>query len=365
MMSVSIVAGPAARPVIDQARRNHAKRVDVFEPIRDSNPEQIIERIRTIACEGETDHLIIQCEADRPIMAYASLFADPSAALTHVSQLKSVAFAIEAATILDSFLDRKATPVSPCFLAEQLEFVSDIVLDSSVDSTDLQLARTIAASLNPPARLLSLDEDSIAKWCDRRTAAFDFEKAFNDAAWRKLLDGEMFPSCGDDEITAFAYHARRPFHPDRFWALLQNGLPGLFRAKGFFWLATRMEEVGGLNLAGAELQCASAGRWWVARAADVRNSEMPDRTRKEWREPFGDRRQSFAAMALGADQDALQRQLDSCLLTDDEMAGGADSWRSFTDPFPSWSVHAHPHEHDHECHRDHEHASHEHDCCGH
>jgi G3E family GTPase len=365
MLSVLIAAGPAAGPVIDQARRTRAKRIDVFEPIRDSNPKQIIEQLRTIAREGETDHLIIQCEADRPIMAYASLFADPSAALTNVSHLTSVAFAIDAATILDSFLDRKATPVSPCFLAEQLEFVTDIFLDGSVDSPELQLARAIIATLNPRARLLSLDEDSIAKWRDRRTAAFDFEKAFNDAAWRKLLDGEMFSSGGGDEIIALAYHARRPFHPERFWVLLQNGLPGLFRAKGFFWLATRMEEVGGLNLAGAELQCASAGRWWAARDSHVRNSEMPERTRNEWREPFGDRRQSLAVMALGNDRETLQRQLDGCLLTDDEMAGGADSWCSFTDPFPSWSAHAHPHEHDQQCHHDDEHGSHKHGCCGH
>src|SRR2546423_1118716 len=365
MMSVSIVAGPAAGAVIDQTRRSRPKRISLFEPIPGSNPEQIIEQIGTIAHESETDQLIIQCESDRPIMAYASLFADPSATLTDVSQLTSVAFAVDSATVLDSLLDRKPTSVSPCFLTEQLEFATEIFLGSPADDPELQLARTIAETLNPRACLLSLNDAAVAEWQHRRAAAFDFEAALNGAGWRRLLDGEMSASGGDDKRTAFGYRARRPFHPERFWALLQKGLPGLFRAKGFFWLGTRMDEVGGLNLAGPEVQCASAGHWWAARDAHARDRDMPERTRKEWQEPFGDRRQSFAVMALGIHKSTVQQQLDECLLTDDEMAGGADSWRSFADPFSSWSAHVHTHQHDHECDHDHDHGSDEHDCCGH
>src|SRR2546423_8036953 len=309
MMSVSIVAGPAAGAVIDQTRRSRPKRISLFEPIPGSNPEQIIEQIRTIAHESETDQLIIQCESDRPIMAYASLFADPSATLTDVSQLTSVAFAVASATVLDSLLDRKPTSVSPCFLAEQLEFVTEIFLDSPADDPELQLGRTIAETLNPRACLLSLNDAAVAEWQHRRAAAFDFEAALNGAAWRRLLDGEMSAS-GGDERTAFGYRARRPFHPERFWALLQKGLPGLFRAKGFFWLATRMDAVGGLNLAGPQVQCASAGHWWAQRDANVRDRDMPERTRKEWQEAFGGRRPSFAVMALGVDKRTVPPQLD-------------------------------------------------------
>jgi hypothetical protein len=122
-----------------------------------------------------------------------------------------------------------------------------------------------------------------------------------------------------------------------------------------------MDDVGGLNLAGSELQCSSAGHWWATRDAQTRDTEMSARSRKEWQEPFGDRRQSFALMAMNVGQDTLQNQLDSCLLTDDEMAGGEQMWGAFSDPFPSWA-HTHVHHHDHEC--DHDHDSHEHDCCG-
>ncbi|HEX4630871.1 MAG TPA: GTP-binding protein [Chthoniobacterales bacterium] len=295
-------------------------------------------------------------------MAYASLFADPSGPLASLCQLTTVAFAIEASTLLDLLLNRKATSASPCFLAEQLEFVTHILLDGAANDSDLGLARTIAQALNPTARIVSITEFALTGR-DDAAPSFDFQKALEAASWRRLIDEETSVVGGASEVAAFGYRARRPFHPERLWTLLQTGLPGLFRAKGFFWLATRKEEVGGLNLAGAEIQCASAGHWWAARDAHVRDSEMPERTRKEWQEPFGDRRQSFAVMALGVDQDTLQQQVNGCLLTDEEMAGGPDSWQSFADPFPSWSGHVHTHEHDHEC--DHDHGSHGHDCCGH
>jgi G3E family GTPase len=361
MMSVSIVAGPAACVVTDKIR-GRASRSKVFEPISGSNPDRIIEQITTFAQDGETDQLIIQCEVDRPIMAYASLFADPSGALASLCWLTTAAFAIKPSTLLDSLFNRKATSASPCFMAEQLEFVTDILFDAAANDPDLALAQAIAQTLNPPVRIVPLTESALAAFSDHAAAPFDFEKAFEGAGWRKLLDEKTSSNAGG-EVTAFGYRARRPFHPERLWALLQTGLPGLFRAKGFFWLATRMDEVGGLNLAGAEIQCASAGHWWAARDPHVRDSEMPERTRKQWQEPFGDRRQSFAVMARGVDRATLQNSLDSCLLTDEEMAGGPDPWRSFADPFPSWSAHGHTHEHDHEC--GHDHGTHEHDCCGH
>jgi G3E family GTPase len=196
-------------------------------------------------------------------------------------------------------------------------------------------------------------------------ASFDFEAALAGAGWRQLLDGAAPAHLTNERITALGYQARRPFHSSRFWELLHKNLGGVFRAKGFFWLATRMDEVGGLNLAGSELHCASAGTWWGARDQTSREAEMPERTRREWAEPFGDRRQTFAIMALEVDRSALQAQLDACLLTDEEMAEGPEGWKNFADPFPSWSTHAHHHhhDHDHDCH--HHHDSEEHDCCHH
>jgi len=353
---MSIIAGPSADVVVSALRDSGRERFAIFEQGLNAKSEEIVSRVRTIVEKCETDHLLIQCEPARPLMAYAFLFLDE---LANVSQLTSAAFAIDAAILLDSLLNRKATSLSASFIAEQMEFADDIFLNGA-DDPDFELARSISTALNPRARVSPLAEvGSVAAWIDRRATPFNFEDAINGAGWRKLLDQEY--SGSSDRVTTFGYRARRPLHPERFATLLQNGLRGVFRAKGFFWLATRMDEVGGLNLAGSELQCSSAGHWWATRDAQTRESEMPARTRNEWQEPFGDRRQSFAVMAMNVSRDTLQTQLDSCLLTDDEMAGGEQTWGAFTDPFPS-SAHAHLHHHDHEC--DHDHGSHEHDCCG-
>jgi len=360
---VSIIAGPASDAVLEKLGQMEKKGFAVFEPIPDSKPEEIVARLRSIAEKQEVAHLVIQCAIDRPLMAYAFLFAEE---LANVSRLTSCTFAIDSGILLDCLLDRKATSMSPSLVAEQMEFANDIFLDGAIDAPDFPLARAIVTALNPSVRVFHLAEADIATWIGQHTTGFDFDEAINGAGWRRLLDMEGSASAG--KVTAFGYHARRPFHPERFSTLLQKELGGVFRAKGFFWLATRMEEVGGLNLAGPELQCMSAGHWWATRDAQARESEMPPTTRKEWEEPFGDRRQSFAVMALDVGQDALQRQFDSCLLRDDEMAGGEQMWRGLADPFPSWAAHSHAHHHDHDCHHDHEcdhdHSSHEHDCCG-
>ena len=360
-MFVSVIAGPSADALMNRLREEGKKGVAIFDQKAHLKPEEIVARLRAIAEKGEVDHLIIQCEAERPLMAYVFLFADE---LVDVAKLTSATFAIDSVTLLDLLLNRKATSLSASFVAEQMEFASDILLGGA-DGADFELARAITTVLNPRAQVSPLS-DAHTSWVNWRETTFDFELAINGAGWRQLLDTQQRNS--SDKLIAFAYSARRPFHPERFANLLQKGLGGVFRAKGFFWLATRMDEVGGLNLAGSELQCSSAGHWWATRDPHVRESEMPARSRREWQEPFGDRRQAFAVMALNVDRDALQSQLDSCLLTDDEMAAGEQSWEAFPDPFPSWAAHSHSHEHhhDHECDHDHDHdhGSHEHDCCG-
>jgi G3E family GTPase len=380
-LSVSIAAGPAVTAFLDtidsantglltSTRTEAPKNLTVFRQSAESNPDQIANEIRAIADKRSIDHLIIECEPDRPPIAYASLFATADRL---PQTLIATVFVIQPADLLDAILGRGKNSLPACFVAEQMEFVSHILLDAAAADPDFELARSIALALNPRAEVLPLSSASVTMR-DLSATPFDFEAALAGAGWRRLLDGAApaLALATDEGISALAYQARRPFHPGRFWDLLQKTLGGVFRAKGFFWLATRMDEVGGLNLAGSDLHCAAAGTWWAAREQSIREAEMPERTRNEWNEPFGDRRQTFAVMTLGVDRHILQSQFDACLLTDQEMANGPEGWKNFDDPFPSWSSHAHhhhhhhhdhDHDHDHEC--DHQHDSDEHDCCHH
>lgn len=378
ILSVSIVAGPCATTLLDTmnvartgllSSRKTTKPLNklTFFPLpSDADPDRIRSEIRRIAGTHAVDRLVIECEGDRPPMAYASLFAVPET-LNDVARLKGAVFAIQPTALLAAILGHGTNSLPACFIAEEIEFVSDLFLEGVPGDKDFDLARSVASALNPRARIVPLSPPDVQRWHEQSDRTFDFDLALNGAGWRQLLDNHRPTLIFDKRITAFGYGARRPFHPERFWNLLQKDWRGVFRAKGFFWLATRMDKVGGLNLAGTELHCASAGTWWAARDPASRESEMPERTRAEWKEPFGDRRQTFALMALDVERDTLPSQVDACLLTDAELAAGPASWKQFTDPFPHWPSEAHAHHHHHHDHDgecDHDHDS-EHDCCHH
>ena len=365
LLSVSIIAGPAANGLL--GRRQSSPRTVIEQPAG-SSPDQIVERIRTLAAQGDVDDVIIQCEPERPLMAYASLFADNEhvSGLAQVARVTTVAFAIETTAFLEAILDRPAHPVPATFMTEQMEFVDRIVFENG--SSDFELARSIARALNPRAQISRLSEVDKDWWQAVPEPSFDFNASLAGAGWRRLLDDQQERSTSDSRVTAIGYSARRPFHPDRFSNFIRTKAHGVFRAKGFFWLASRMDEVGGLNLAGADLHCSSAGSWWATRDAGSREAEMPEHARQQWMEPFGDRRQTFAVMALGVDRQTLESALDACLLSDEEMSQGPENWRNLPDPFPS--SHHHPHSHTHTQAHDgdcdqHHHNSDEHHCCQH
>ena len=382
LLSVSIVSGPSAPALLQRLAATETKNQlglltsaqaerDKFivEQLASSqsghgpDPAQVVEQIIAISNQGAVDHLFIECDPETPAFAFASLFAQQENAaggLTNVARLTSTVLAINPAALLDVLVQRREidSVVSPCLIAEQLEFVDNVALHGS-DDPDFAVARAIALTLNPRTQVSQLSSETSKKLLDAGTP-FDFAAALDGAGWRKLIESEQAGPSGHGSITAFAYRARKPFHAERFWNLLQGAFPGAFRAKGFFWLATRMDFVGGLNLAGSESHYATAGEWWAARDEHVRQAEMPERTRKEWREPFGDRRQAIAFMGVNLDAGKLKAELDACLLNESEMAAGERNWAELPDPFPSWSTHHH--HHDERCEHEHEHECDDDDC---
>lgn len=171
------------------------------------------------------------------------------------------------------------------------------------------------------------------------TGRFDFEQAEAAPGWQKELNGEHVPETEEYGIGSFVYRARRPFHPERLWRAVDTGLPGVVRAKGFFWVATRPDLVGTWSQAGQLLEVNPGGYWYAASAPE--HWDVDDEQRQVildlWHPELGDRRQEIAIIGQGLNQAALTAMLDACLVTEEELRAGPSLWQTFTDPFPEWS----------------------------
>ena len=99
-----------------------------------------------------------------------------------------------------------------------------------------------------------------------------------------------------------------------------------------------------------------AGHWWSV----IPSEQLPDDPEFQAElneisvEPFGDRRQELGVIGHELNESEFSRQLDACLLTDEEFEAGPDAWAKFDDPVPEWELL----EHDHDHHHGHDHGHH-------
>jgi G3E family GTPase len=147
------------------------------------------------------------------------------------------------------------------------------------------------------------------------------------------------PESEEFGITNFVYRARRPFHPARFYAFINSDLPSVIRAKGYFWLATRMPWAGSWHLADSIGRHEAAGFWFAAVPEErwPADPEWRAGVRKLWQGEHGDRRQELVFIGIEIDEAGLRAALDACLLTNAEWRVGPRAWARLSDPFPRWS----------------------------
>ncbi len=143
---------------------------------------------------------------------------------------------------------------------------------------------------------------------------------------------EPMPSHG---VASCVFHARRPFHPERLHEALDKVTAGVLRSRGHFWLASRpdlvmtWESAGGLTLGphSGWLACLPAEHW------DDVDAERRLAAALDWDPYYDDRHHHLAFVGIDIDPVRIHRTLDRCLLTDDELSQGEQSWRRLPDPF--------------------------------
>ncbi|MEM1222982.1 MAG: GTP-binding protein [Verrucomicrobiota bacterium] len=118
----------------------------------------------------------------------------------------------------------------------------------------------------------------------------------------------------DYGLDSFVYNSRLPFDETQFFKLLRSELPGVVRAKGFYWTSRVPERVGLLSIAGKILRHDYIGKWWIEMIADgeVNKAEMPNIVEKSWHPELGDRRQELVFIGIDLDREAIIEALRAC-----------------------------------------------------
>jgi G3E family GTPase len=155
------------------------------------------------------------------------------------------------------------------------------------------------------------------------TGLFDFEKARTRPLWVQRLNGHQdhAPESEEYGIESFVWRARLPFDASRFHAAIAGTLPGVLRAKGWFWVETDPNLIFEYSVAGGLTDIRPLGRWWAATPRKDWPS-VPDavaRIHTNWRAPFGDRRQELVFIGAGMDRASITAALESCLVSRPRM----------------------------------------------
>ncbi|MDC0709413.1 zinc metallochaperone GTPase ZigA [Stigmatella sp. ncwal1] len=320
--------------------------------------EDLLLEVTRLARQKRFDYLLIESTGISEPLPVAETFTfedEGGKSLSHVARLDTMVTVVDAKHFLqdwESEDDLQARKLSlgtedertvADLLVEQVEFANVLVL-SKLDLISREEASRLEAMLrhlNPEARLVRAERGHLPLEAILDTHLFDMEKAALAPGWLKELRGEHVPETQEYGISSFVYRARRPFHPGRFWELLYGGAQAwkpVLRSKGFFWLATRMDDTGLWSHAGSSASAEYAGTWYAALPHETwaEDPEVKAQVAQEWQEPWGDRRQEIVFIGAGLNEQSLRGKLDAALLTDQEFARGPLAWKRFRDPFPAW-----------------------------
>lgn len=319
--------------------------------------EDLLEEVGQLARDGRFDYLLIESTGIAEPLPVAETFTfrdEEGRSLSDVARLDTLVTVVDGVNFLldyqaaESLASRGETlgeedeRLITELLIEQVEF-ADVILISKIDlisSSERQELMAILERLNPQAEILPMvmGEIPLAKILD--TGRFDFEKAAQAPGWLRELRGEHVPETEEFGIASTAYRARRPYHPQRFFNFIDgpwtNGK--LLRSKGFFWLASKPRDAGSWSQAGGLMRYGFAGRWWRSVPKDQwpQDAESTAAILANWTAATGDCRQELVFIGQNIDFAQLSAELDDCLLTDEEMALGAEGWQLWPDPFGPW-----------------------------
>ena len=143
-----------------------------------------------------------------------------------------------------------------------------------------------------------------------------------------------------DDVDALVFRDPRPFHPERLHEACRSKLiTGLYRTKGFLWLASRPGHVLLWQQSGSQIDLELTGFWRAESVLNPDGTLLPEeiehlKAELETKHPvFGDRHNELTLIGLKAGREGFAAALKDALCTDEEIA----AWKNgdtFPDPWP-------------------------------
>lgn len=320
--------------------------------------EDLLLEVRKLAAEGRFDYLLIESTGIGEPMPVAATFDfedEDGESLKDVARIDTMVTVVDAHNLLADFsstdlLEQRGEVAGDednrtlaALLTEQIEF-ADVVVINKIDKVDAARRDEVTAvvkALNPVAQIVYADRGQVPLKAILGTGLFDLERASSMPGWARELEGQHTPETEAYGIESFVLRSTEPLHPWRFSTFMDLPLPGLIRAKGYVWLASRPQWVVSYSRSGNTATHEPVGRWWASAPRERWPSKgSPQRVAIEerWKEPWGDRLNEVVFIGRHMDRAAIEQAWKAMHLNYTETRKGLKGWAELPDPFPQWGV---------------------------
>lgn len=294
--------------------------------------DDLANQLTDIANAGKYDYIIIEasgiCEPI-PIAYIISDFCDQTKNEGHaLLDLDNIVAVVDCARMYDEFnggRDLLEEDIDEddieSLLIQQIEFCSTLILNKADKVTPEQMSelKAIVHSLQKEAVIVEATRGDVPMSELLDTNRFDFEKAYNSAAW---VDAMEHPEEHDDpevleyDIETFIYKRRKPFDLDKLNEYAEGWPASIIRAKGIMWVTEHPDTAYVFEQAGRQMTMDESSMFVDAATEEERKqaiTEYPE-IMEDWDPEVGDRMNKICFIGRHMDKEALIAGLDSCLV---------------------------------------------------
>jgi G3E family GTPase len=321
-----------------------------------SSKDDLAETVAELAAFGSYEHIWVETTGVAEPRGVANLFSRKNPfgrTLGELAPLSALVSVIDAAGFLNEAAKAQslnsagmqageprggrlepATGERPLFelMLEQVECADVLVVNKCDLVTAAAVARLeeVLRGLNTRAEIVRTENGQVPSEFFLSRTRFDAKETLGAAKWVRALNavtpgalvmpGPLEKTRPDYAVKygigAFVYQARSAFDQAKFRQLLASGIPGLLRAKGFYWTRDQPDEMGFVSIAGGVVRYDALNYWWAALIENgkARLDERPESIRAAWVEPHGDRRQELVFIGIGLDERVIRAALAACLV---------------------------------------------------